>query len=536
MKKLIAFIGILLVMIPGVLSAYFYAKDFEAEKSKERLLSVELLAPDEILYTYPADDSPAVSLFKSLGALEEKSDKSSQELESLGKTFTLKYITTNGEYTAKVFVLKKDSSHLAYFAFEEGVYCLDDNARRSFLSFDFSLCIYDVSEIPTIKLGEQSFMPYTAEWKVRMSDGAYSDIDTAELSETDNFASAYAGPSSLSFSLQPDAYNVRVKNEAGEEIFSGDSYLFSEFTMNRSADITVTIDAMWYQSSERSYYGSASYSFKAFVTAPPEFHISSTEVQPGATLLLSCVNIPENAEITADIYPALCDVKLYRDGQNMYTFIPISYNATPGNYNLKVTCGAYTENLYFTVSNKTFLISTPFAQSAISADRVSACLNEVALAEYSALLSSIAALESETLYYEGSLADYQKIFTLYKGYGLHLRFEGSTRTARNDGVYFTAKKGSTLTSMGDGKVCAVGECAYLGRYVVVDHGYGLRSWYVTLGEAMCAVGDTVKKGDAVGKSGDTGLALNGRALVMVTVDDVPVSPYQFWEQNLDFVR
>jgi len=541
MKKLIALIGIIILAVPGVLSAYFYREAVAEEKARERLLSVTVIAPDSSEYVYLVDSDDkkhesAVSLFRSLSSLSEKSEKTVEELSSSGHAFTLKYATTHGEYHTSVYILKKETGYLAYFDGGNGIYCIEENARNSFLSSEFSLCVYDSSSIPVLRVSGADVGASSADWRVRVTSGAFSQINTSSIVPEEYSVDNYSGASSISFTTAPDTYTVRVKNAEGELIFSGDSYAFSEFVIDRSKQIHVEIDAIWYQASDKNYYGNASYSFSTYVLAKPEFYLSANETQPGTALLLSCLNIPEGVDVSAMITPQLCDVTLYRNGSNVYTFIPVSYNAEVGTYNLKITYGEASQNLPFAISKKTYLVSTPFSTSQIATERVESCLSEEAVAEYKALLASVSASDSSTLYYNGMLTDYQKLFSLYKGFGFYLQFEGSTLTTRNDGVYFTAKSGSTLTSMGDGVVCAVGECAYLGKYVAVDHGYGLRSWYVTLGETSVKVSDTVKNGEAIGKSGNTGIALTGRTLVMVTVGATPVSPYAFWETDRKFVE
>ena len=85
-----------------------------------------------------------------------------------------------------------------------------------------------------------------------------------------------------------------------------------------------------------------------------------------------------------------------------------------------------------------------------------------------------------------------------------------------------------------GKVVYVGACDVLGNFVVVDHGWGLKSWYAHLSEVSVAVGDTVNKGQTLGKVGKTGFINIHRLHVMVTAAGVPVSPYQLQDYELKY--
>ncbi len=527
------FVGILILILPTAFAVYFYNVSLEEERSRERLVSVSVTDPEGKAFVYDTDDANTFALLKAITALTEKSDRSVSELESSGKTFSLEYTTTHATYLCKVFVVKGDTGYLSYFSYGDFLYSVDAKNKNSFLSSEFALSVYDASSIPTLSVNGTEMNAITAEWHIKMANGDFAKVEgSSDKTSVDKYTSS----SSPVFSNAPDSYTVTVTGENGNELFKGDSYAFAAFEFTRSKRAEVKIEAVWYQTPNGEYYGNAVYVFDTYFEAAPEFHLSSYDAFPGSALLLSCINFPEDVSVSATISPSLCNVDLYRDGMNLYTFIPISYNAAPGTYTLTVTYRNENKQIPFTVSKKTYSTSNPISQGLISYDKVEQCLSEISVEEYKTLLSDVAKTESGKLYYDGRLEDYQKLFNLYKGFGYTLPFDGSDKITRNDGVYFTARVGSTLTAMGDGVVCAVGESAYLGKYLVIDHGYGLRSWYVTLGTTALAQGAEVKKGDPVGTSGNTGLALSGKLLVMVTVADVPVSPYQFWENDNLFVK
>ena len=75
----------------------------------------------------------------------------------------------------------------------------------------------------------------------------------------------------------------------------------------------------------------------------------------------------------------------------------------------------------------------------------------------------------------------------------------------------------------------VGETDLSGVTVVVEHGFGLKSWYKNLSEAVVSVGDTVNRGDLIAYSGSTGFCDMASVQIDLTVFDVPVCPYSYWE-------
>jgi murein DD-endopeptidase MepM/ murein hydrolase activator NlpD len=74
--------------------------------------------------------------------------------------------------------------------------------------------------------------------------------------------------------------------------------------------------------------------------------------------------------------------------------------------------------------------------------------------------------------------------------------------------------------------------AYLGIYgncVVVDHGLGVQSLYAHLSSLDVKEGDTVSKGQTLGRSGTTGLAGGDHLHFTMLVGGVQVNPVEWWD-------
>jgi murein DD-endopeptidase MepM/ murein hydrolase activator NlpD len=83
----------------------------------------------------------------------------------------------------------------------------------------------------------------------------------------------------------------------------------------------------------------------------------------------------------------------------------------------------------------------------------------------------------------------------------------------------------------DGRVVWADNLGIYGNCVVVDHGYGLQSIYGHLSEFAVKAGDTVKKGQSLGKSGSTGLAGGDHLHFSMQVDGVQVNPIEWWDEH-----
>lgn len=75
---------------------------------------------------------------------------------------------------------------------------------------------------------------------------------------------------------------------------------------------------------------------------------------------------------------------------------------------------------------------------------------------------------------------------------------------------------------------------YLGIYgncIIIDHGLGLQSLYAHLSSFNTAPGETVEKGQTIGRSGMTGLAGGDHLHFTMLVDGRMVNPVEFWDPH-----
>jgi murein DD-endopeptidase MepM/ murein hydrolase activator NlpD len=83
----------------------------------------------------------------------------------------------------------------------------------------------------------------------------------------------------------------------------------------------------------------------------------------------------------------------------------------------------------------------------------------------------------------------------------------------------------------DGKVVWAAPLGIYGNCIVVDHGFGLQSIYAHLSEIAVKEGQMVKRGEAMGKSGSTGMAGGDHLHFSMQVDGVQVNPIEWWDQH-----
>lgn len=88
-----------------------------------------------------------------------------------------------------------------------------------------------------------------------------------------------------------------------------------------------------------------------------------------------------------------------------------------------------------------------------------------------------------------------------------------------------------VAAANDGKVIWAADLGIYGNCIVLDHGYGLQSIYGHLSRIDVKPGETVKKGQAMGLSGSTGLAGGDHLHFSMQVDGVQINPAEWFDAH-----
>jgi len=88
-----------------------------------------------------------------------------------------------------------------------------------------------------------------------------------------------------------------------------------------------------------------------------------------------------------------------------------------------------------------------------------------------------------------------------------------------------------VVAANDGVVVHAGWLDIFGNAIVLDHGCGLQTLYGHLSGIDVKVGDTVKRGQIIGHSGQTGLAAGDHLHFAVLLDGIPVSTIEWWDPH-----
>jgi murein DD-endopeptidase MepM/ murein hydrolase activator NlpD len=109
------------------------------------------------------------------------------------------------------------------------------------------------------------------------------------------------------------------------------------------------------------------------------------------------------------------------------------------------------------------------------------------------------------------------------------------------GMDFTAPAGTDVYATGDGTIVAVTSTQRgLGKYIIIDHGFGYTSIYAHLSNFNDArIGKKVKRGDIIGYVGSTGTSVANHLHYEIKLNGYNVDPVNYYFEDLsatEYVR
>lgn len=102
--------------------------------------------------------------------------------------------------------------------------------------------------------------------------------------------------------------------------------------------------------------------------------------------------------------------------------------------------------------------------------------------------------------------------------------------AFHTGVDIASQYGDSVRVTADGVVIEAGDRAGYGRLVVVDHGFGVTTWYGHLSTIHVLVGEQLKRGDSIGNVGVSGRSTGPHVHYEVRINGAPVNPMRYLRQ------
>ncbi len=97
----------------------------------------------------------------------------------------------------------------------------------------------------------------------------------------------------------------------------------------------------------------------------------------------------------------------------------------------------------------------------------------------------------------------------------------------HEGIDIATQIGNPIAAPSNGIVSFAGTENGYGTTVIIDHGYGITTLYGHMSELEVKTGDIVKRGQLIGKVGDTGFSTGPHLHYEVRINGIPINPMRY---------
>ena len=111
------------------------------------------------------------------------------------------------------------------------------------------------------------------------------------------------------------------------------------------------------------------------------------------------------------------------------------------------------------------------------------------------------------------------------------RYYNGKKGRYHNGIDIAAKMNDPIVAPSAGRVIVVGDFFYNGKFIYIDHGKGLLSIFIHLNEILVKKGESVKKGDEIGKIGTSGRSTGPHVHWSVMLNQTYIDPMIFINTN-----
>lgn len=424
-----------------------------------------------------------------------------------------------GAYTAVMKSGHKEEIYTFYFApystdcyyttpAGETFLSANNEKTATFLNSAYSYELYEGAKLPTLSTAvTDAVAPSLVSWHYRTKNGTFSALTQASVAGDTLTYPIAANDVVFHFSTAPDVHEITIKHR--ESVLYSGTVDGISLSIEEDMDLLdVEISATYHERADRDFYGSISYRFRMEMVEAADFIPSAERVQVGGYFIVRCENVNNTDKLTIKASPANITPVLFARGDLIYIAFPAD---EAGSHTLQITYGTITKSFELVATAPSGVTHTP-DKDTLGTDYVA--LLGTALP---ALIAEKGADTAGMLVTDGTKIPNGKFAVMNAprifSYGDVLAPDGAAPMSLPFSLY---RIGGSVAALSAGRVLEVGEREDIGKYVILDHGCGLYTWYAGLGELRTHTGAILRAGDTVGVA-STKLHTESSALIMATL-------------------
>ncbi len=504
-KIIIIAVVVAAIFIPAIAAWINYSvKSQNPDDLPDNLMKVSLYDGDVLLYEEEeaperAASNTLVSIFDSV--LKNKTDAPNATDLSQRKYLRVVITTTDNSDEYKCYFSEDD----------ENSYCVDSSNKlylisnvdaHAFMISDYSETLYEHSAPPKLfTTAGNAVVPISVNWKYKDSVGNVKSAVKSEIAEPELMYDM-AGALGISFDTEPDECTVKLY-KSGIIIYTGLYTEMADITVEPGTTLRLKVDATWKERADTNCFGTVSYDFKVLLRDRSEFILSKTELTTGDFITVACTNVLDTSKITFKSEPDIgFTPRFFEDGDIVRALIPFKDSLPEGKYSLSFVYGAAHETIDITLTSHK-KSEMPYTVKDEALSEFESRIGADSLAELAQIISETDTSHINYIFFRNSFDEYSQLggIKTYKYGDVFASSDAETAHSVQGEFWTMSSAGASVTALNGGYVASVGKCGYLGSFVVIEHGMGLRTVYGHLNNVAVSAGDYVTKGELIGHTG-----------------------------------
>lgn len=253
-----------------------------------------------------------------------------------------------------------------------------------------------------------------------------------------------------------------------------------------------------------------------FTNNAPE--IGENAVQLGEALMIHVSGAGEQKVTAQTSLPF--QPQFYPDGEGQTAFLPIAYTTSLGTYPLTIQIGEQSYHYSIQVADREFEVQN----LTIDEGTASSTNTSEANWEWEQKIEPLKRISDSEKYWDGNFIQPVE-GEITTEFGMIRYTNGSTVASRHSGIDIAAKRGTQIAAANNGRIQFAGYLQLTGYTAIIEHGFGLKSFYYHMDSLDVEEGQIVQKGDPIGKVGSTGYSTGPHLHYSLLVNNVFINPW-----------
>ncbi len=511
----------LILFIPLIVAVVFALTVNPHTVTANNLKTVEVTPPGG--NTYEFSDEAILELYSSVSDNAKEIDESFRDF-SLETPYTISFNENNNEPIVYKFYASTNAEDCVYVSPDNKYYLVSSEVAEKIIKRDEFASIDTERLLPVLTVSalnkDVTAAPDSFSWTYTALDGSVSTIKDDSKAENPviKFDNSDEGKIVMSFDRQPDSLTLEIKNK--DNVLFSDKYEklsgATNLVFDHDQKLSMKAVAEWYEIEGAEHFGKAEYNLDILYDIAPEFRLVNLSLPTGEFTVLNMTNFNDGELLSVESDLGLPEkIRAYDYKDIKIALVPLASTLEAGDYNIKLTTELGQQSaVKMNVARREEYDS----QTLIINDGRDPGLNEAftkaALDEFDALVDKYTLESANEQLFVGKNFEYPTGGTKLAAGGARYGMEREVLSLNSDGVKYISfgqdmecKEGQDIKASNNGKVVFADKTTLLGNTVIIDHGYGILSYYGNLDSISAKVGDEVEKGKTVvGKAGSTGFA------------------------------